>query len=110
MVAYNGHRPYKGLIRRGSLVIGQSRAVRVATQYSRSDWTCYALHEAVTITGVQGWLREPGLHRRPSGYEPDALFTCATPRKSRTRRATGLLTEFATLFAALHTCPPKVNG
>ena len=28
------------------------------------------------------WLREPDLNRRPSGYEPDELPDCSTPRQS----------------------------
>ncbi len=27
-----------------------------------------------------GWLRGPDLNRRPSGYEPDELPGCSTPR------------------------------
>jgi membrane-bound lytic murein transglycosylase A len=27
-----------------------------------------------------GWLREPDLNRRPSGYEPDELPGCSIPR------------------------------
>ena len=27
-----------------------------------------------------GWLREPDLNRRPSGYEPDELPNCSIPR------------------------------
>ena len=26
------------------------------------------------------WLRGPDLNRRPSGYEPDELPSCSTPR------------------------------
>src|SRR6202142_1538398 len=29
------------------------------------------------------WLRGPDLNRRPSGYEPDELPGCSTPRQKR---------------------------
>ena len=29
------------------------------------------------------WLRGPDLNRRPSGYEPDELPGCSTPRPKR---------------------------
>ena len=32
--------------------------------------------------GSLNWLRGPDLNRRPSGYEPDELPDCSTPRQS----------------------------
>jgi hypothetical protein len=34
----------------------------------------------VCIFGLMLWLRGPDLNRRPSGYEPDELPGCSTPR------------------------------
>src|SRR6202012_4393367 len=31
----------------------------------------------------KNWLRGPDLNRRPSGYEPDELPGCSTPRSNR---------------------------
>ena len=30
---------------------------------------------------TESWLRGPDLNRRPSGYEPDELPSCSTPRQ-----------------------------
>ncbi|MEY4922353.1 MAG: hypothetical protein RLY17_1070, partial [Pseudomonadota bacterium] len=32
------------------------------------------------IRMINHWLRGPDLNRRPSGYEPDELPDCSTPR------------------------------
>ena len=38
-----------------------------------------------------GWLRGLDLNQRPSGYEPDELPGCSTPRHLRVRRAGGVV-------------------
>ena len=38
---------------------------------------------ATTETGK--WLRGPDLNQRPSGYEPDELPDCSTPRSTELR-------------------------
>ncbi len=39
-------------------------------------------HTAITLSAAHNWLRGPDLNRRPSGYEPDELPGCSTPRPS----------------------------
>ncbi len=39
----------------------------------------YSLFEKKLFWEVK-WLRGPDLNRRPSGYEPDELPSCSTPR------------------------------
>ena len=34
----------------------------------------------ITAYPIKDWLRGPDLNRRPSGYEPDELPSCSTPR------------------------------
>ena len=37
---------------------------------------------SLTATYTKKWLRGPDLNRQPSGYEPDELPDCSTPRYS----------------------------
>ena len=34
----------------------------------------------ISLTARKTWLRGPDLNRQPSGYEPDELPDCSTPR------------------------------
>ena len=35
-----------------------------------------------SLKPLYAWLRGPDLNQRPSGYEPDELPDCSTPRRS----------------------------
>ena len=53
---------------------------------AKSSWVDCAATNAKRAPGDDGqvrvifWLRGPDLNRRPSGYEPDELPDCSTPR------------------------------
>ncbi len=38
-------------------------------------------HQGKGFLKALGWLRGADLNRRPSGYEPDELPDCSTPRQ-----------------------------
>ena len=40
--------------------------------------------------GASSWVRGPDLNRRPSGYEPDELPDCSTPRRGEADYSQGL--------------------
>src|SRR5882762_8044928 len=59
-------------------------AVTLRNTSRRSSWECMRLAENREVGAVnwnqESWLRGWDLNPRPSGYEPDELPGCSTPR------------------------------
>ncbi len=56
----------------------------------------------------QNWLRGPDLNRRPSGYEPDELPGCSTPRPKSCEIIVACISGFKTSdFHYLTWCPAR---
>ncbi len=64
---------------------------------------CLRLHRrALPAMDTNSWLRGPDLNRRPSGYEPDELPSCSTPRPNCTATTRGR--AVASCCLRLHRC------
>ncbi len=65
------------MYRRGGLALagGNSRYLLK----TRNKKTPFRVSD-VDMKMIKNWLRGPDLNRRPSGYEPDELPGCSTPR------------------------------
>src|SRR4029078_10677174 len=77
------------------------RSGRFATARTRGDGDGCRATKKPSRKRAFGWLRGQDLNLRPSGYEPDELPGCSTPRhqlrKQKRRREIGSAAAFSTL-------------
>jgi hypothetical protein len=54
---------------------GKAEEMRISFFFTQASFKFYVVYFC-----IDDWLRGPDLNRRPSGYEPDELPGCSTPR------------------------------